>query len=91
MAILVQLVMEVRPGRKPYSGEWRCGRVQPNGRLRVAVPSDKGHRLELSFYAGPLASKEREGCVALMAAINRPFAPNPAMEKAIGAARVVRA
>jgi len=31
-------------------------------------------------------------CVALMAAINRPFAPNPAMEKAIGAAqRVVRA
>lgn len=44
------------------SGEWRCGRVQPNGHLRVAVPSDKGHRLELSFYPGELPSREREGC-----------------------------
>ncbi|MBL8918397.1 MAG: hypothetical protein JNJ54_06020 [Myxococcaceae bacterium] len=42
--------------------EWRCGRVQPNGRLRVAVPSDKGHRLELAFYEGPLPSRHREGC-----------------------------
>ena len=45
------------------SKEWRCGRVQPNGRLRIAVPSDKGHRLELAFYDGPLASQHREGCV----------------------------
>jgi hypothetical protein len=45
------------------SGEWRCGRVQAGGKLRVAVPSDKGHRLELSFYEGELPSKEREGCV----------------------------
>ena len=45
------------------TGEWRCARVQANGHLRVAVPSDKGHRLELSFYEGELAPKEREGCV----------------------------
>ncbi|MDP3232904.1 MAG: hypothetical protein Q8N26_09015 [Myxococcales bacterium] len=45
------------------SKEWRCARVQANGRLRVAVPSDKGHRLELAFYDGPLESREREGCV----------------------------
>ncbi len=45
------------------TGEWRCGRVQPNGRLRVAVPSDQGNRLSLTFYAGELPSKEREGCV----------------------------
>ncbi|HEY0881777.1 MAG TPA: hypothetical protein VGD87_09610, partial [Archangium sp.] len=45
------------------SGEWRCARVQQNGRLRVAVPSDKGHKLELSFYEGELPTREREGCV----------------------------
>ncbi len=45
------------------NGEWRCGRVQPNGRLRVAVPSDLGNRLSLRFYAGELPSREREGCV----------------------------
>ncbi|MBL8940121.1 MAG: hypothetical protein JNM69_36565, partial [Archangium sp.] len=45
------------------SKEWRCGRVQANGRLRVAVPSDKGHRLELAFYDGPLPTQHREGCV----------------------------
>ena len=49
--------------RNLSSGEWRCARVQANGRLRVAVPSDKGHKLELSFYEGELAPKEREGCV----------------------------
>jgi len=45
------------------SNEWRCARVQPDGRVRVAVPSDKGHRLELAFYDGPLESRHREGCV----------------------------
>ena len=45
------------------SGEWRCGRVQPNGHLRVAVPSDKGHRLELSFYEHELPTQERTGCI----------------------------
>ncbi len=45
------------------TGEWRCARVQPNGHLRVAVPSDKGNRLRLDFYDHELASKEREGCV----------------------------
>ena len=45
------------------SGEWRCARVQANGHMRVAVPSDKGHRLELSFYEGELASQKREGCL----------------------------
>lgn len=49
--------------RNVDSGEWRCARVQAGGRLRVAVPSDKGNRLELSFYEGELAPREREGCV----------------------------
>ncbi|MFZ5446814.1 MAG: alpha/beta hydrolase family protein [Myxococcota bacterium] len=44
------------------TGEWRCARVQPNGHLRVAVPSDKGNRLALAFYAEELPSREREGC-----------------------------
>jgi hypothetical protein len=44
------------------TGEWRCGRVQADGRLRIAVPSDKGNRLSLSFYAGELKPREREGC-----------------------------
>ena len=44
------------------SGEHRCGRVQPNGHLRVAVSSDKGDRLRLSLYDTELPSREREGC-----------------------------
>ncbi len=47
------------------SGEHRCGRVQPDGALRVAVPSDKGDLLRISFYDVELKSVEREGCVAL--------------------------
>ncbi len=43
------------------SGEWRCARVQANGHLRVAVPSDKGNQLELSFYEGELKTQERDG------------------------------
>lgn len=44
------------------SGEHRCARVQANGHLRVAVPSDKGNRLRLSIYDGELPSRPREGC-----------------------------
>jgi hypothetical protein len=44
------------------SGEWRCGRVQPNGHLRVAVGSDEGNRLSLELYDGELPTKLREGC-----------------------------
>ncbi len=44
------------------SGEYRCGRVQPNGQLRVAVSSDTGARLRLSLYDTELPSREREGC-----------------------------
>jgi hypothetical protein len=49
--------------RNLTSGEWRCARVQTGGKLRVAVPSDKGNKLELSFYEGELPSQKREGCV----------------------------
>jgi hypothetical protein len=45
------------------SGEWRCARVQPGGRLRVAVPSDRGQRLRLEIYDRELPSRHREGCV----------------------------
>jgi hypothetical protein len=47
------------------TGEWRCGRVQPNGHLRVAVGSDKGNRLQLALYDQELASKAPEGCIPL--------------------------
>jgi hypothetical protein len=42
--------------------EWRCGRVQPNGRLRFAVPSDEGDALRVEFYDEELPSRPREGC-----------------------------
>ena len=42
--------------------EHRCARVQANGHLRVAVPSDKGNRLRLSIYDEELPTKERDGC-----------------------------
>ncbi len=45
------------------TGEYRCGRVQDKGLLRVAVPSDKGNRLRIAFYDKELASKAPEGCV----------------------------
>ena len=44
------------------SGEYRCARVQPNGRLRVAVSSDRGDLLRLSVFDQELPSREREGC-----------------------------
>jgi hypothetical protein len=48
--------------RNLKSGEWRCGRVQPTGHLRLAVSSDKGDPLQLDLYAGELPTREREGC-----------------------------
>ena len=42
--------------------EWRCGRVQPNGHLRMAVSSDSGDPLRFELYAEELPSKPREGC-----------------------------
>ncbi|MBI3181224.1 MAG: hypothetical protein HYZ28_03675 [Myxococcales bacterium] len=44
------------------TGEYRCGRVQANGLLRVAVSSDEGDRLKLEVYGGPLPPQKREGC-----------------------------
>ncbi len=60
-------VPELAPGKIAVvqnltSGEYRCARVQPNGRLRVAVSSDKGDRLRLSVFDQELPSREREGC-----------------------------
>jgi hypothetical protein len=48
--------------RNTTTGEWRCGRVQPNGHLRVAVPSDKGDSIVLELYDHELTSQPREGC-----------------------------
>ena len=44
------------------SGEHRCARVQPNGRLRVAVSADKGNKLRLSLFDEELPTRPREGC-----------------------------
>jgi hypothetical protein len=48
--------------RNLKTGEWRCGRVQPSGHLRLAVSSDKGDPLQLELYATELPTREREGC-----------------------------
>ncbi len=45
------------------SGEHRCARVQPNGRLRVAVSSDEGDKLRLSVFDQELPSHAPEGCM----------------------------
>ncbi|MBS1151037.1 MAG: hypothetical protein H6Q89_2735 [Myxococcaceae bacterium] len=44
------------------TGEWRCGRVQPNGHLRLAVSSDQGDRLKLELFDRELPTRPREGC-----------------------------
>ena len=44
------------------TGEWRCGRVQPNGHLRLAVSSDEGDRLRFELYDVELPTRLREGC-----------------------------
>lgn len=48
--------------RNESTGEYRCGAVQKDGRFRVSVPVDKGNRLSLSAYSGPLPPAERTGC-----------------------------
>ncbi len=45
------------------TGEYRCGAVQPSGTFRVTVACDKGDRLVLRAYRGPLAPRVPEGCV----------------------------
>lgn len=45
------------------NGEVRCGAVSASGAFRVSVPADKGDRLELRAYAGPLPPRARIGCV----------------------------
>jgi hypothetical protein len=65
--VKVAPVAALVPGRMAVlenltSGEYRCGRVQPNAHLRVSVPSDKGDLLRLSFYDAELKSKAPEGC-----------------------------
>lgn len=57
----------LRPGaiaiaRNRTTGEWRCGRVQQSGRLRLAVPSDQGDALAIELYDRELPSRPREGC-----------------------------
>jgi hypothetical protein len=44
------------------TGEWRCGRTQPNGHLRVAVPSDAFDPMQVDFYAEELPTMARTGC-----------------------------
>lgn len=48
--------------RNTSNGEWRCARVQPNGHLRVAVPSDKGDTIAIELYDRELTPRPREGC-----------------------------
>ncbi|MCA3013644.1 MAG: hypothetical protein INH41_14780 [Myxococcaceae bacterium] len=57
----------LRPGqlavaRNLANGEWRCARVQPNGRLRLSVPSDRGDALRIELYDAELPSKPKAGC-----------------------------
>ncbi len=42
--------------------DWRCARVQKNGHLRLAVPSDEGDRLQLELYDQELPTQEKTGC-----------------------------
>lgn len=44
------------------SGELRCARVQKDNLFRVAVSSDKGDPLSLSFYKGALPPQAHTGC-----------------------------
>ncbi len=47
------------------NGERRCGRVEPDGRFRIGLPSNVGHRVELQFFDAPDAVDTyewEEGC-----------------------------
>ncbi len=64
---IVELPAPLLPGslavvRNLKTKEWRCGRTQPNGHLRMAVSSDSGDPLQVEFYAQELPSRPREGC-----------------------------
>ncbi len=64
---LANLPRRLLPGeiaviRNLKTQEWRCGRVQPSGRLRFAVSSDQGDPLRFEVYAAELPSRPREGC-----------------------------
>ena len=48
--------------RNLKTGEWRCGRTQLNGHLRLAVSSDSGDPLRFELYAEELPTRPREGC-----------------------------
>ncbi|GMU61888.1 MAG: hypothetical protein AMXMBFR34_36510 [Myxococcaceae bacterium] len=48
--------------RNLVNGEWRCARVQQNGHLRLAVPSDRGDELRIEFYDRELPSQKKTGC-----------------------------
>ncbi len=64
---LAELPRALLPGtiavlRNLNTGEWRCGRAQPNGHLRVAVSSDRGDALRFEVYDEELPSRAGEGC-----------------------------
>jgi hypothetical protein len=42
--------------------DWRCARVQKNGRLRLSVPSDQGDLLRFELYDRELPTQLRTGC-----------------------------
>ncbi len=64
---IAELPAALTPGtvalvRNLKTQEWRCGRVQPNGHLRLSVSSDSGDPLRVEFYAEELPTQKREGC-----------------------------
>lgn len=64
---VASLAAPLKPGsiavvRNLDTGEWRCGRAQPNGHLRVAVSSDDGNKLRFELYDHELPTKAPEGC-----------------------------
>ncbi len=57
----------LRPGqivvvRNLETKDWRCARVQKNGNLRAAVPTDEGDRLQLEVYDEELPTQPKTGC-----------------------------
>ncbi|MBL8909063.1 MAG: hypothetical protein JNM17_00030 [Archangium sp.] len=64
---LAELPRALMPGqiaiaRNLNTGEWRCGRTQPNGRFRVSVPCDLDDPVRFEVYSEELPSRPREGC-----------------------------
>jgi hypothetical protein len=48
--------------RNKKTSDWRCGRVQPNGHVRVAIPSDDNDPLAFEVYNEELPTLELQGC-----------------------------